>query len=203
MKNLLPVLILCVLLCGCGATSLGAAGTASGGAAGLASLPTIIPNTSIFSFVGLSKTKVAFMGPSALLTDSWQPQEEIINEQCTFHTADPMFLAPTDVAQKGWAFAGRLNPDDHHFQANEYKSVLTLGLYGSQQLNTWPVSLIMLSDFPRAYLEPRLAMVAGAKLDAATQKELVQQYLGNADRINNVVQRLERTYDQREECAKP
>jgi hypothetical protein len=145
-------------------------------------------------------TKIAFIGPGALLNDSWPPQQAIIAEQCRFHTADPMFFVPTEMAQKGWVFAGRLNSDEHHFQVNEYRSVLTLGLYGSQQLNTWPVSLIALSDFPRAYLEPRLAMVAGAKLDAAAQEKLQQQYLENAARIEAAVQRLERTYNPHEQC---
>jgi hypothetical protein len=200
MKYLMFALIACALLSGCAASALGAAGTATGGAAGLATLPSVIPSPSVLDFVGVSKTKIGFMGPGALLSDSWPPQQAIINEQCSFHTADPMFFVPTEAAQKGWAFAGRLNPESHQFQANEYKSLLTLGLYGSQQLNTWPVSMIALSDFPRAYLEPRLAMVAAAKLDAATQKELAHQFVHNADHIETVVQRLESAYDPREEC---
>jgi hypothetical protein len=193
-------LVSCVFLCGCGATSLGAVGTATGGASSIASLPSVLPSPSIFSFVGKSDTKVGFMGPAALLSGSWQPQQQIISEQCRFGTADPMFFVPTEVAQKGWAFAGRLNSGENQFQVNEYRNVLTLGLTGAQQLNTWPVSLVALSDFPRAYLEPRLAMVAGAKLDAADQKRLAQQYIANAARINEAVERLERTYDPRQEC---
>lgn len=200
MRYFIFVLIACILLSGCAASALGAAGTATGGAAGLATLPSVIPSPSILDFVGISKTKIAFMGPGALLSDSWPPQQEIINEQCSLHTSDPMFFVPTEAAQKGWAFAGRLNPESHHFQANEYKSILTLGLYGSQQLNTWPVSMIALSDFPRAYLEPRLAMLAAAKLDPATQKQIAHRFLSNADHIEAVVQRLESTYDPRQEC---
>ncbi|MHB8383088.1 MAG: hypothetical protein ACYDC3_12215 [Candidatus Binataceae bacterium] len=200
MRHFRFALIACVLLSGCAATSLGAAGTATGGAAGLATLPGLIPSSSIFNIIGKSKTKIAFVGPAALLSDSWPPQQQIINEQCSFHTADPVFFVPTEAAQKGWTFAGRLNPDSHHFQVNEYKSIFTLGLYGSQQLNTWPVSMVALSDFPRAYLEPRLAMLAAAKLDAATQKELAHEFLSDANRIETVVQRLESTYDQSQEC---
>lgn len=200
MKRLILVALACLMLGGCTATGLGAAGAATGGAAGLATLPSVVPNPSIFSFVGRSNTKLAFISPGALVDNGWPPQQAIIQEQCIFHTSDPMFLVPTEVAQKGWAFAGRLNPDEHHFQVNEYKSILTLGLYGAQQLNTWPVSLIALSDFPRAYLEPRLAMVAAAKLDAADQKKLQNEYIANAARIEAAVRRLESTYNPAEEC---
>jgi hypothetical protein len=182
----------CAALAGLG----GSATTATSGVGGTASF---VPNSSWFDFVGRS-TKIRYLGPAALLSGSNLVAGYLIEEQCAFDTADPPFLVPTVEAQKGWTFAGRLN-QEQTLQALEYKSILTLGLWGNQQLNTWPVNMILLSDFPERYLDDRLAMLAAAKLPPAEQKALADEYIADARKIRSTVQTAIRAYDSGE-CAR-
>jgi hypothetical protein len=187
---------------GCAALAgLGSGGSAGGGAASAganAATASVIPKPSFFDFVGRS-TKIRYLSPASLLADSTLVEAYLIEEQCAFETADPPFMVPRFQDEKGWTFAGRLN-QGQTMQALEYRSLLLLGLWGDQQLNAWPVSLILMSDFPEAYLSDRLAMLAAVKLPPEQQKPLADRYIQDADQIRSTVQSVVRAYD-RGECA--
>jgi hypothetical protein len=144
---------------------------------------------------------VGLIGPSAFLNENGQLDGTVINEQCSFHTPDPPFLVPEDTsAQKGWIFTGRLNSDNElwEMQAMEYRSFFGLG-WPKQQTGTWPLGMTTLSEMPNAYLEPRLEMITSVKLEKAQQDSLAQDYISNSQKIEEVVSRLEKTYNP-EEC---
>ena len=112
-----------------------------------------------------------------------------------FHTADPPFLVP-DFSQK-WSFVGRMNQGPT-IQALEYKTILTLGLTGPQQLNSWPVSLVSLSDFPDDYLAQRLPAIG--KTEPDERNDILAQYVNNSRRIGEVADRLIQNYNPQVEC---
>ena len=144
---------------------------------------------------------VEMIGPAAFLNENRLLDGTVIFEQCSFHTSDPPFLVPADTsAQKGWMFTGRLNSDDQlqEMQAMEYRSFFGLG-WPKQQTSTWPLDLTTLSEMPNVYLEQRLEMIDGAKLEKAQQDNLAQSYISNSQKIEEVVSRLEKTYNP-EEC---
>ena len=144
---------------------------------------------------------IELIGPAAFLNENRQLDGTVIFEQCSFHTPDPPFLVPEDTsAQKGWVFTGRLNSDDElrEMQAMEYRSFFGLG-WPKQQTSTWPLDLTTLSEMPNVYLEQRLEMIDGAKLEKAQQDNLAQSYISNSQKIEEVVGRLEKTYNP-EEC---
>jgi len=112
------------------------------------------------------------------------------------HTADPPFLVPT-FNQK-WLFVGRMNQGPT-IQALEYKTILTLGLTGPQQLNAWPMSLVSLSDFSDSYLAERLPVVGKAQPDVRT--DILAEYVNNSRYIREVTDTIIRKYNPQVECT--
>jgi hypothetical protein len=190
---------------GCAALLGGLTGGGSGTAppAPAASAGTIVSTNattpSIFDKVEKS-TKVGLIGPAAFLNENGQLDSTVIIAQCSFHTPDPPFLVPEDAsAQKGWVFTGRLNSDDElrEMQAMEYRSFFGLG-WSKEQTGTWPLELTTLSEMPTAYLDQRLEMIAAAKLDKPQQDSLAQGAISDSRKIEEVVSRLEKTYNPQE-----
>jgi hypothetical protein len=133
---MIELLLAAAIFSGCAAlTSLGGGSGSSSGTSGTAeNLATAsAPGPSLLNFAGRS-TKFVFVSPAALLADSGNVERSLIQEQCMFHSADPPFLVPA-FSQK-WLFVGRMNQGPT-IQALEYKTILTLGLTGPQQLNAW------------------------------------------------------------------
>jgi hypothetical protein len=187
------LLLTAVIFSGCAALASLGGGSGSSGPVDTA-VTAAAPGPSLFNFVGRS-TKFVFVSPSALLTGSSSVEASLIQEQCMFHTADPPFLVP-DFNQK-WSFVGRMNQGPT-IQALEYKTILTLGLTGPQQLNSWPVSLVALSDFPDEYLAQRLPVVGKAQPDVRT--DTLAEYLNNTRRIAEVTNRLIQNYNPQVQC---
>jgi exonuclease VII small subunit len=187
-----------VMLSGCAGLLASGGGTTAATASNAATTISAMPSPSEFDFVGKSKTEIEFMNPAALLESS-RVEAKVIQEQCAMHTPDPVFFVFDDKLP-GWTFAGRLNPDGT-FQVLDYKNALTFGLSGSEQVGTWPVMLVALSDFPKEYLEDRLGFVGTDKIDAAQQKQLTAAYIANSQKLETIVAQLERSYDPVEECV--
>jgi hypothetical protein len=188
-----------LLLSGCAALGL-ASGSNPVSTGGATAVSDAVSNPSVFDYT-TGSTKIAFLSPAALLADNPQMSAYVIREQCYFRTPDPLFFVPDADRQTTWKFAGRLNAD-RHFQALEYRSILTLGLTdGNSQLNTWPLELVSLADMPQVFLNERLGLPAQAKLSKDDQKELLQSYFQQSRQIQQVVTRLEAGYDPAAECA--
>jgi hypothetical protein len=137
-----------------------------------------------------------FVSPSALLADSGDVEKSLVQEQCMFHSADPPFLVPT-FNQK-WLFVGHMNQGPT-IQALEYRSIFTLGLSGPQQLNSWPVSLVSLSDFSDDYLAERLPVVGKAQPDV--RSDVLAEYIANSKRIRYITDSIIRSYNPQVQCA--
>lgn len=192
-------------LAGCAAPLLGAltGSSNSSPAPATATAGTVsvtIPPSSVFDEAEPS-TKLALMSPAALLEESGQLDLAVVNEQCKFKSPDPPFLVPSEGAQKGWVFAGRLNDDGvlREMQAMEYRSFFGWG-WPKQQLNSWPLGMTTLSEMPEAYLDERLTVLASAKLEKSQQDSMAQQYIEDSKRIRDRVSRLEKTYDPGVQC---
>lgn len=199
----LIVLVTCALMSGCAGAGLlaGSSGTASTASTAATSASTL-PSPSVFDYVGQSKIKLAFLSPAALVDGSAWTGARIVEEQCAFNNPDPPFFVPNETMNAGWTFPGKLNRDDT-FQVLTYKSILTLGLTeGTEQLGTWPVKLITLSDFPNEYLDERLVFLNGDKLDPSVQHELVSKYMADSQQLEARIVQLERAYDPQEECPR-
>lgn len=180
-----------VLLC-CGCAALAAPALSSGSSASSTVTSNAVSNPSSLDYISHS-TRVAFLSPAALLVHNSWTEGYVIGEQCYFKTPDPIFFVPEED-QPTWDFTGRLDAA-HHFEALEYKSILTLGLgSGNVQLNSWPVKLVSLADMPSAYLSDRMALLDKTKLPAAAQQELAQEFLRRSNEIAHVVNRLESDY---------
>jgi len=185
---------------GCGCAALAGTAATSTGTAVSSAASDVVTSPSALDFVGHS-TKVAFLSPAALLAHNSWTEGYVIGEQCYFKTPDPLFFVPNE-SQPTWDFAGRLDPSNH-FEALEYKSLLTLGMgSGNVQLNSWPVRLVSLADMPSAYLSDRITLLNQTKLSAADQQELTQEYMQRSNDIAAVVQRLEADYSP-SECPNP
>ncbi len=171
--------------------------TASGGAAATA------PATSMFDEVELS-SQLQVIAPSAFLEETGWLDQQIVAEQCKYATPDPPFMVPTTDAQKGWSFIGRLNEkkdgQTQEMQALEYRSFWGFG-WPKQQLNSWPVSVVTLSQMPKEYLSERLEMINNSKLSQDQIDQLGKQYIANAGEIDDRVKRLESTYNPDTECS--
>ena len=113
-----------------------------------------------------------------------------------FHNADPPFLVPT-FNQK-WLFVGHMNQGPT-IQALEYRSIFTLGLSGPQQLNSWPVSLVSLSDFSDDYLAERLPVVGKAQPDV--RSDVLAEYIANSRRIRYITDSIIRNYNPQVQCG--
>ncbi len=204
-KFLLPVFSLFVLG-GCAAlgalmptsgSSSSTAATAAAPAAGTAtvSMPSITDEVE-------PSTKLAMFSPVALLDGNGALDATIVDSQCRFRSADPPFLVPTSVANKTWVFTGRINEgkaDDSYIgdaQALEYRSWFGFG-WPKQQLNSWPVSMVTLSEMPQAYLDDRLPMLSDQVLkDNKEQSDMMlRDYFENARAIQTRVQILVSAYD--------
>jgi hypothetical protein len=195
------VLISSLGLAGCAALAAGGGSTTASGTETAMSTVSAMPKPSDFDYVGESNTKVKFVSPASLLTGSSRVDARVIEEQCAFHSADPLFFIPNDKVEGAWTFAGRMN-DDGTFQALDYQSIFSLGIgEGAQQVGTWPVKLVPLSDFPDEYLQDRMAVVAADKIDGAEQHILITRYIANSRRLEQHVAQLEQAYDPEEECV--
>lgn len=159
----------------------------------------VVSDSSALDYTAKS-TEVAYLSPAALLTDHSGIEDSIRHEQCYFKTPDPMFFVPEEGSNPTWTLAGRLDKD-RHFHSAEYRSFLTLGLVsGSEQTNSWPVELVSLADMPQVFLDHRLPALAQAKLPADDEHELDQEYLKQFQHIQNVVERLEQTFNPDQMC---
>jgi hypothetical protein len=189
-----PLLAAAVIFSGCAAlASLG--GGSSGSSTTDTAISAAAPGPSLFNFVGRS-TKFVFISPSALLADSSRIESSVMQEQCMFKTADPPFLVPS-FNQK-WLFVGRMNQGPT-IQALEYKTILTLGLTGPQQLTGWPVSMVALSDFGDAYLAERLSFLGKSQPDI--RSDILAEYIGNSRHIKAATDELIRNYNPQIQCA--
>jgi hypothetical protein len=202
LRFLLPVLSLYVLS-GCAALaglmpggSSSSAGTTAAPAAGAAtaSVPSILDQVE-------PSTKLAMFSPAALLDGSTSLDATIVDSQCRFRTADPPFLVPTTIANKTWTFNGRVNsgqPDrvGRDAEALEYRSWFGLGT-PKQQLNTWPVSMVTLSEMPKAYLDDRLTMLSDHtyQVNKAQTDALAADYIDESRKIQGRVQILVASFD--------
>jgi hypothetical protein len=199
--RLILVLISSFGIAGCAALAAGGGTTTTSGAEGAMSTVSAMPKPSDFDYVGKSDTKVKFVNPASLLTGSSRVDARVIEEQCAFHSADPLFFIPNEKSEGAWTFAGRMN-DDGTFQALDYQSIFSLGIgEGAQQVGTWPVKLVPLSDFPDEYLQDRLSFVAADKIDGTDQHALTTRYIANSQRLEQHVAQLEQAYDPQEECV--
>jgi hypothetical protein len=154
-----------------------------------------VPGPSLFNIVGRS-TKFVFVSPSALLANSNTVEKSLVQEQCLFHSADPPFLVP--AFNQKWLFVGRMN-EGPTIQALEYRSLLTLGLTGTQQLNAWPMSLVSLSDFSDDYLAERLAVIARAQPDV--RSDILAEYINDSRHIREVTDSVIKNYNPQVECS--
>jgi hypothetical protein len=199
--RLILILISSLGLAGCAALAAGGTSTTTSNAETAASTVSAMPKPSAFDYVGKSNTEVKFVNPAALLTGSSRVDATVIEEQCMFHSADPLFFVPNEKAEGAWTFAGRMNKDAT-FQALDYQSIFSLGIgEGAQQVGTWPVKMVALSDFPDEYLQDRLSVVSADKIDGADQHALTTRYIANSERLEQRVAQLEQAYDPREECV--
>jgi hypothetical protein len=180
-----------------GGSSSSSSGAAAAPAAGAAT--TSVP--SIFDQVETS-TKLSVFSPAALLDGNTALDQSIVESQCQFHTADPPFLVPTNVANKNWTFYGRVNEgkSDHAVgqdaQSLEYRSWFGFG-WPKQQLNTWPVSMVTLSEMPKEYLDDRLTMLSdhAYQVNKAQTDTLTKDYIDDARKIQDRVQILVSAFD--------
>lgn len=204
LKFLLPgcflfVLAGCAALAGLfpsggGSTSASAAAPAAGAAT--ASVPSIMDELE-------PSTKLAFFSPAVLLDGNTSLERTILASQCRFRSADPPFLVPNPSANKTWTFNGRIQEaksksDEPALdaQALEYRSWFGFGS-PKQQLNTWPVALVTLSEMPEQYLEDRIAMLSGhqQQIDKAQMVALTTRYVENSQNIQARVQLLVSSFD--------
>jgi hypothetical protein len=202
-RFLLPVLSLYVLS-GCAALaglmpggSSSSTGTSAAPAAGAAtaSVPSILDQVE-------PSTRLAMFSPAALLDGSTSLDATILDSQCRFRTADPPFLVPTTIANKTWTFDGRVNSGDadrpvgRDAEALEYRSWFGFGT-PKQQLNTWPVSMVTLSEMPKAYLDDRLTMLSDHtyQVNKAQTDALAADYISESRRIQDRVQILVASFD--------
>jgi hypothetical protein len=178
---------------GSSATQSAARGRASG------AVSSSVRSPSIFDITARS-TKIAFLSPAALLSNNSSIAGQIVREQCRFDTPDPVFFVPDKSKQIDWDFTGRLD-NQPYFQAAEYRSIFTLGLKsGPVQVNIWPLQLTSLADMPHLFLEQRLDAVGRAELNPGDQRALVEEYIQQEHRIQNVVMALMNSYNRQTEC---
>lgn len=146
-------------------------------------------------------TKLAMFSPSALLDGSTSLDQTIVQSQCDFRTADPPFLVPTTTANKNWTFTGRVEKSKTSdtgldAQSLEYRSWFGFGT-SKQQLNSWPVSMVTLSEMPKEYLDDRLTMLSDHtyQVNKAQTDALAADYINNAHKIQDRVQILVASFD--------
>lgn len=148
-------------------------------------------------------TRLVVFSPVALLDQNMSLERKIQASQCRFGTADPPFLVPNLNANKTWTFNGRVqevkSKDDEpafNAEALEYRSWFGLGS-PKQQLNTWPVALVSLSQMPEQYLEDRITMLADhqQQIDKAQIGELTHHYIENSQHIQSRVRLLVSSFD--------
>ena len=201
-SHLLLAIAAPILSYGCAAPLLGGASTsAASNLAASAQATDLIANPSVMDYTADS-TKIAFLAPAALTSGNRSTEASVVKEQCYFKTADPLFFVPDEAQQPTWDFVGRLDATNH-FEALEYRSILTLGLtHGDVQLNSWPVELIALSDIPEVFLQQRLTLLAQAKLQPSDEHELAQQFIKQSQKLQEVVTGLESQFNPKITCPK-
>lgn len=191
-----------IALCGCagllaGGTPGAAASAAPAITAGATSIT--LPSPSSLDYVAPS-TKILLISPEAFIAASPQLEQDVIEEQCRFRTPDPPLMVPNEQ-DKGWTFAGRLNPD-RRMEALEYRRIFLPGVSGPEQMSTWPVKLETLSAMSDTYLDDQVAVLADAKLAPAQEQALTDRYLKESSEIQEVAEQLERDYNPQRECSR-
>jgi hypothetical protein len=178
---------------GSSSTSSSAAAPAAGAAT--ASVPSIIDEIE-------TSTRLAMFSPAALLNSNPSLDATVVDSQCRFRSADPPFLVPTTIANKTWTFNGRVNEgksgdsQSGDAQALEYRSWFGFG-WPKQQLNTWPVSMVTLSEMPEEYLDDRLTMLSdhSYQVNKAQTDALTKDYIDDSRRIYARVSILVSSFD--------
>lgn len=72
--------------------------------------------------------------------------------------------------------------------------------YKKQQLSNWPVTFLTLSQMPSLYIDEKIVMLAKAKLADKDRERLMAHAFARADRIREVVRRLEASYKPEIHC---
>jgi hypothetical protein len=205
LKNLVPVFSLFTLT-SCAALGGLFSGGSSGGSSSAAAPAAGAATTSVPSIIDQveTSTKLAVFSPSAILDGNTSLEQTIVESQCKFRSADPPFLVPNPTANKNWTFNGRINEAEQKSQdlvsldaqALEYRSWFGFGV-SKQQLNTWPVSMVTLSEMPREYLEQRLAMLSDHvyQVNQRQQDALTSRYIEDSQKIQDRVQILVSSFD--------
>jgi hypothetical protein len=148
-------------------------------------------------------TRLAVFSPAALLDGNASLERSILASQCRFRSADPPFLVPKPNANSMWAFYGRIEEAESRSdepasngEALEYRSWFGLGS-PKQQLNTWPVVMVSLSQMPEQYLEDRITMLSDhqQQFDKAQAGALTYHYIENSQNIRARVQILVSSFD--------
>jgi hypothetical protein len=181
---------------GGGSASPGATAAAPVGGAATASVPSFMDELE-------PSTRLAIFSPAALLDGNIALERTVLASQCRFRTADPPILVPTANANKTWAFNGRIEEaksksDEPALDAEalEYRSWFGLGS-PKQQLNTWPLAMVTLSEMPEQYLEDRIAMLSDhqQQMDKAQMIALTHHYIENSQNLQARVQLLVGSFD--------
>lgn len=148
-------------------------------------------------------TRLAMFSPAALLDENTSLERTILDSQCRFRSADPPFLVPSLNANKLWTFYGRIEEAESKSdkpasiaEALEYRSWFGLGT-PKQQLNTWPVVLVSLSQMPEQYLQDRITMLSDHQqpIDRAQISALTRHYIESSQNIQSRVQILVSSFD--------
>lgn len=191
---------LAAMLGGCASLlASGTPGTAAAAGPALAAGATsvTVPSPSSLDYVGPS-TKILLLSPEAFMVNSTQLDRDVIEEQCRFHTPDPPLMVPNEQ-DKGWTFAGRLNPG-RRMEALEYRRILLPGVSGPEQVSTWPVKLETLSAMSDTFLTNHMTVLENASLPPAQEQALAEEYLRESAKIQQAIDQLERNYDPQREC---
>src|SRR5579871_2360169 len=148
-------------------------------------------------------TRLVVFSPAALLNQNMSLERTIQVSQCRFGTADPPFLVPNMNVDKNWTFNGRIeevhskgDEPASSAEALEYRSWFGLGS-PKQQLNTWPVALVSLSQMPEQYLQDRITMLSDhqQQIDKTQVGELTRHYIENSRNIQARVELLVSSFD--------
>jgi hypothetical protein len=148
-------------------------------------------------------TRLAIFSPASLLDENASLEQTVVASQCRFRTADPPFLVPNPNSDKAWTFYGRVDEaraadgqPATDAQALEYRSWFGFGT-PKQQINTWPLTMVALSQMPAQYLNERMVMLTDhqQQIDKDDTNALAHQYIENSRNIQRRVQLLVNTFD--------
>ena len=148
-------------------------------------------------------TRLAVFFPAALLNQNMSLERTVQVSQCRFGTADPPFLVRNMNVDKTWTFNGRIEeaPSKNDEPASSAEALEYRSWFGwgspKQQLNTWPVALVSLSQMPEQYLQDRMTMLSDhqQQIDKTQLGELTRHYIENSRNIQARVQLLASSFD--------